>query len=311
MKHTFGFTPFPLCPSLLAAISTIIGIWCYYSIVPLRPISATFTPDYVTIQETTLTGNPHWPHKTTLETPQGRFFAYTKQKPLFEYGQTLLTADMVIKTPQKQDFYRYLAKEGALGTVFTGQLSGVPITSKNYSWWGQLQTTRNNLFDRLKRKLSPTTFAFFSALFMGDKPRVKQSLERYKEPFKQWGISHHLARSGLHLVLFIALWQLLISFLPIAFTGKILLIAALSSIYFLLTPTTVSFMRAFELFVCYKVLHLYNQQINPLHLICVVCCIMLFYNPLQLFFLDFQLSFYLTFCLAWLAYLGRQRRFLI
>jgi hypothetical protein len=55
--------------------------------------------------------------------------------------------------------------------------------------------------------MNTNTFALFSSLFLGNRTAIKQDLEEQKPLFKVWGISHFLARSGLHLLIFIMLLQ--------------------------------------------------------------------------------------------------------
>ena len=45
-------------------------------------------------------------------------------------------------------------------------------------------------------------FVFFHHFFLGNRACIKTELEETNEQFKVWGISHFLARSGLHLALF-------------------------------------------------------------------------------------------------------------
>ena len=57
------------------------------------------------------------------------------------------------------------------------------------------------------------TFFFFS---FGN-ITSKKTLSSYKDSFKQWGIMHYLARSGLHLVLFLSLFSIILNYLPLSF----------------------------------------------------------------------------------------------
>jgi competence protein ComEC len=139
----------------------------------------------------------------------------------------------------------------------------------------------------------------FSTIFLGNKDGVKKRLNNEKIFFKLWGISHYLARSGLHLVVFLALLELLLRLIPITFVLKQIISLCIAMIYFLLSWSSLSFMRAFLTFIMYKICLLLGLSSNFLHLVILTCFITLLYNPAHLFFLDFQLSFGLTFALAW------------
>lgn len=264
----------------------------------------------VQVTDITQTDNYNWPYRITgraLTDNPFSFFIFTKRNPPFNAGDTITCKDLAIKKSNNKAFRSYLYKQAIIGTAFKFQCIPETITTK-FSINGWLDFHKERIFNGLKKKMSFKAFAFFSSLFMGDKSRVKRTIEKYKIPFQTWGISHHLARSGLHLVLFILAWHFLISLLPFHFTLKTLCMTLLCCVYYLLTPPSISFIRAFLLFLFYKFCNLFDLQVNAIHLICLVCCLVLLCNPFQLFFLDFQLSFFLTFCLAWISYLDRKKR---
>jgi len=298
----------PLCSLVL--LSFLLGATSFYHKKSLFIKSKLeLGPCQATILEQSTTGNPHWPHRFRLATKNGfHFFVYTKQWSSLAIGDYIEARNLKIKKPNESDFRNYLFKEGVAGTAFIQFFDPIVIKRPSYSFtrWAYQVTT--NALKKLKRKMSRSTFAFFSSLFIGDKKSVKKTIETQAPLFKEWGIAHHLARSGLHLMLFIILWQLLISLLPFSFFLKTALITLLSVFYFILTPWSISFIRAFQLFIFYKLCIILDWQINPINILCVAFLLTLIYNPFQLFFLDFQLSFYCTFCLAWLAHLNRQKR---
>ncbi len=57
--------------------------------------------------------------------------------------------------------------------------------------------------------------------------------------------------------------------------------------------------RALYTFILYKICILHKRPSHLVYLLSLVCFFVLLDNPMQLFFLDFQLSFTLTFALAW------------
>lgn len=264
----------------------------------------------IQVAEVVQTGNYHWPYRITgkaLINNPFSFFIFTQKKPAFSAGDIIFCKDLLIKKSNNKSFRNYLYKQAIVGTAFKFQCCPERIIKK-FSINSWLDFHKERIFNGIKKKMSSGAFAFFSSLFMGDKNRVKQTIEKYKTSFQTWGISHHLARSGLHLVLFVLVWHLLISLLPLHFSVKTLCLTFLCCVYYLLTPPSISFVRAFLLFLLYKFCNLFDLQVNAIHLICFVSCIVLLSNPFQLFFLDFQLSFFLTFCLAWLSYLDRKKR---
>src|SRR5690606_4323164 len=78
-----------------------------------------------------------------------------------------------------------------------------------------IYTIKTNLIISLEKKLSPETFCLFSTLFLGKKMKHLHPDQTIPDQFRQWGISHLLARSGAHLALFIYLYFLLLMLIPL------------------------------------------------------------------------------------------------
>ena len=155
---------------------------------------------------------------------------------------------------------------------------------------------RNTTYEKLSKKLSRKTATFFSSIFLGTK--AFSPIDKTKEAFGFWGLAHYLARSGLHIVLLIFAWSLLLNIIPLPFWQKRIILLCVTLFYTALTWSSISFMRALGVFILYEVGRIFKYQMNFLHILSFVCITILISNPLQLFFLDFQLSFALTFALV-------------
>ncbi len=246
-----------------------------------------------------------------FSTKKMTFYAYKKLD--LNIADTIHIANVTLKKPNSESMNNYFINENILGMLV---LDGNQFTKLNqprwlnhprFSFWRWIHTQRNALVFTLKAHLHPTTFAFFSLLFLGNKSIPKKRLSSLKEQFKRWGLLHYLARSGLHLVLFVILWELLLKMLPLPFIFKHILLLAITITYFLLTWTSISFFRSYCAFLLYKLGILANRQTNSLHILTVITALLLLSNPMYLFFLDFQLSFGITFLLAWLNQLNLQK----
>jgi len=205
----------------------------------------------------------------------------------------------------------HLIKEGISSLIFGTTTTRIlvltrPAWSFSRFFWQQQQ----GVWKSLKKKLSPRSFSLFSLIFLGNKYANKELIEVYQSSFATWGISHHLARSGLHLILFILSLQFLLSFIPMRLLFKELLLLFVVMLYALLSWSSISFLRALVTFLLYKVCILFELPSNMLHILTLVVIFVLLQSPLQLFALDFQLSFVFTFGLAWLNYLQMQRKVL-
>jgi competence protein ComEC len=135
-------------------------------------------------------------------------------------------------------------------------------------------------------------------------------MEQPREYFKLWGLSHYLARSGLHLVIIAALWYFILTILGFSYFLRNIVITIFILIYHILTLASIPFIRSLYMFIFYKICIFFDWQINALHLLNLTTFIILLLNPIQLFFLDFQLSFGLTYALIWISYVPSRKQIL-
>ena len=191
--------------------------------------------------------------------------------------------------PQNPTFQDYLLKENVITTLFTTKLNYQIISTPSFSLNNYLWKKKNLLHKKLKAKLQPITSSLFSTIFLGAKKN--KSFDDLKREFSYWGISHYLARSGLHIVLFILIWQFLLSLLPLPFNLKRIILLIICITYGSLSWISISFIRAYYVFIIYEIGKLFNQQSTFLHLLTFLCLIILLLNPMQLFFLDFSCPF--------------------
>lgn len=234
---------------------------------------------------------------------------YTHKKPRFSVADTVHCSVERIPAPEG-DFRLYLYKESIDATAFQPIVQTKIIHHPTYSFKRWVNQKKRILHYTLLRKMTPPTFALFSSLFMGNRSSIKQELEPQKPLFKVWGISHFLARSGIHLLIFIILLSRLLTLIPAPFLIKHSFLLFCAFIYFLFSWASVSFYRAFYTFLFYKITTFMNIPLHSMHALALVCLVILCQSPLQVLFLDFQLTFLLTFCLIWIAHTHHQRRLL-
>lgn len=233
---------------------------------------------------------------------------YSEKEHNVTVGDTVTVHHVLCKKPTNESFQRYQIKEQIAATIFNNTLNCTIDIHPTWSLRRWIWTQKKRLLNSLACKLSPNGFKFFSSLFLGNRACIKEELESTNEQFKTWGISHFLARSGLHLALFIFIWQAVFSVIPLPFIFKQFFIIILSFIYFILTWTSAPFTRSFALFALNKLCLFNKTTFHLLHYLTLVCFFFLLYCPLYLFFLDFQLSFALTFALAWFNQLSTQHQ---
>jgi competence protein ComEC len=215
-------------------------------------------------------------------------------------GDTIAIDFPYICPIHSKSFQRYLVKSGITATLRTN-INRVTIKHRpNWSMRRWIYVYKNQLLKNSVHNLSPHAAELFQSLFFGKKDLKSTDFEETKEQFKKWGISHLLARSGLHLLIFLLLWQYVLSFLPIHIQFKSLLLVLLVLLYAIISINAISFVRSLLLFILHQCCAITGLPHQSMHLIAITCLIMLFFNPFYLFFLDFQLSFCFATGLIWL-----------
>lgn len=224
---------------------------------------------------------------------------YLARKPALAVGDRIAIHDIKLATTNNSAFKEHLIKEGVLASLFLTHFSYTLVSRPFYSVHRWLWELREKLVHNVSKKLSPSIHAFFCAIFLGNRSINKQKVEIISDQFKQWGAVHYMVRAGLHLVMFVGIWFSLLSFIPIRFATKQIVMILICLLYYVLSWSSIAFMRALLTFLFYKGITLFNLNTHSLHIITLVTLLVLFVNPMQLFFLDFQLSFSVTFALAW------------
>jgi hypothetical protein len=124
-----------------------------------------------------------------------------------------------------------------------------------------------------------------------------------------WGIRHYLARSGLHFSILFFLILYLLTFLPMPWHIKQTIISIVCVAVYTSTWYSVSFLRAFLFYLLITMCNVFHLRIVPIHLLNIVFCSIVLYNPFSLCFLDFQLTFSATYLLLWLNTMGLFARY--
>ncbi len=240
-------------------------------------------------------------HSLTIEgktiTIQAKAQVSLIKKPSLKIGDAILIRQLIFKAPAQESYRQYLCKEGYTATAFIPLLSYTLLKRPAFSFARFRASLQKKHLHAFSRKLSQQAAALFFPLFLGaPAPNASPSLRKLHT---QWGIVHYLARSGLHVMLLAASWSYLLRFFPLNYFIKQLIVLLLVLLYHLLTFPSISFLRAFITYILYKMCVLQNLSYQPLHILSLTTVGVLMIHPLQLFFLDFQLSFGLTFALAW------------
>ena len=238
---------------------------------------------------------------------QHSIYLYLNHRPSYEIDDEIEISNIVFKQPTHESYAHYLIKEKISASCYIAPQNAFQlINHPSFSVCRFINTLKENMYFQIKQILNKDTFNLFSSLFLG-KQIKNDSLTTYHNAtsFKHWGLSHYLARSGLHVVIIVIIWHYLLNLLPLSFGLKQLFLILLVGVYSLLSWPTISFYRAIIMFIWYKLCLSLRLPSDYLYIIAAVTCCTLVYNPFALFFVDFQLSFGLTFALAWFSYINR------
>ena len=236
---------------------------------------------------------------------------YSRQKTFLEIDDIISIKNIKIISKKrnrmltnKPTFQDYLFKENLLASIFLKNNKLVKLLHRpKYSINRWINNKKNQIYNSLKKKLSKKSFSYLSTIFFGNKNLRDNDVRNI---FKTWGLTHYLARSGLHIVIFILIWTLILNIFISNIYLRILLLLLLSIVYSTFSWPSISFYRAFYVFFIVQIGKLLNKQISFLHILSIVCLLTLLLNPYQLFFLDFQLSFALTFTLGLINFQAKQ-----
>lgn len=197
------------------------------------------------------------------------------------------------KVKKPRHLLAYALRETVVGTTFLPYLKArvlrPSIPWRYHTWW---YTWRATVYDKIEKMLAPEAFTYISALFFGNKNRP--DYHRAKRLFSTWGITHYLARSGLHVALIIFLWSLFLLLLPLPPSGKQLILLLLLWLYAQLSWSSISFLRAVWLWLLYAGALMSSRAAQPLYLLSIICICIALLQPAYILCIDFQLSFFLT-----------------
>ncbi len=188
--------------------------------------------------------------------------------------------------PYGFDFRLYLLQRGVTaGISGSRELLFTPETTREpQSPWLRL---RNDLSDRLDALFGEDS-GLPKALLLGERSDLK---EETTSDFRDAGIAHVLAVSGLHVGLLMAGAFFILRFFHLSPGMLLIIIAALLLFYCRLLDFAPSVVRAVILTLLFLLGKVFRRRVDPLTSLACAFLLILFFRPLDLFSLGFQLSF--------------------
>src|SRR5205814_6500208 len=121
------------------------------------------------------------------------------QPVTFTVGDTVAFGNLKLRPPQGT-FAAYAMKEGLAATGTITKKTTLQVIERAGPLRSLRTRVRNSLVAGIQQKMSPQSYALFATIFLGQKQKQQHHVQH---AFAHWGLSHQLARSGLHLVIFI------------------------------------------------------------------------------------------------------------
>lgn len=211
--------------------------------------------------------------------------------------QKILLKNIILKHPDSTSYQDYLIRENIWAVAHQKWLSYTTL-KKPSLFMQQIDELCAMPLHATNHAVSQLTHSLYLSIFCGKKIK-SETTTKMKELFQYWGISHHLARSGLHLIILIGLLLFLLSFIPCAASKKQWAVVVILCFYYAMTYPSVAFMRAFYMYLFYTLCKQLYVPNNPVHILLLTTLLILTTNPHHLFFLDFQLSFSITLLILW------------
>jgi ComEC/Rec2-related protein len=211
--------------------------------------------------------------------------------------QKIIAKNLTLKHPKSTSYQKYLIRENIWAVAHQKWLSYTTL-KKPSLFMQQIGELCSMPLCATNHALSQLTHSLYLSIFCGKKIK-SQTTTKMKELFQHWGISHHLARSGLHLIILIGLLLFLFSFIPCSARRKQWAVVVILCFYYSMTYPSVAFMRAFFMYIFYTLCKQLYVPNNPTHILLITTLLILATNPHHLFFLDFQLSFSITLLILW------------
>ncbi len=217
-----------------------------------------------------------------------------------QIGQQLRWENLFLRPPSlEHSFSNYCLQKNHLGSVKTTELPRPLPLRPTLSFEQYWSTLRAKIVDHIARYTDTETVLLIRSIVLGDKTALQESTIDYRSQFQYWGISHYLARSGLHISTIIFLVVFICSLIIPNHTMRIILAMIFSILFSLVSWNSVSYLRALSFVLILFLGTLRKRSTHALVIFSIVTSLTLLQAPHVLLALDFQLSFLLSGVLLW------------
>ena len=296
----------------LAAVISVIGLaFLWSSEQPLAPEIP--DPDFESIAqiEGVIESYPIKQAEKTRFTLRVRNSSYKIQYTYYHQNRTplelrygdLIRVSTKIESPRNFgdfDYQGWLASRGiyAVGSIWSRREIQVLRNNQGHSLlqWGF--ETRESLFIKIDSLFDEPANELLKSLLLGDRTSLDENVE---QAFKDSGVMHVLAVSGLHLGILIGLFFWILRKLRCSFSIAYLLLIPLVILYLALVGFKISLVRASLMFafmalgwVIAERGWILRKWIDPLQGLALAAIVILILTPTAIHDISFQLSFLAT-----------------
>ncbi len=239
------------------------------------------------------------------KTVRGKAYIYI---PKNESSEELIAGDMILMfakpeiikdqgNPGAFSFKEYAATQGFYYQLFLPDKNW-KLSSVNQSFKLQiaLKKFRREIFNYYRRSgISENELAVFSALTLGDKSLLEHDL---RQGYVSAGLMHVLAVSGLHVGIIYMIVKLLFKGIAKKHWGSVLRFFVSIAVlwgYAMFTGLSPSVTRAATMFSVFVLGDLFGRRYAVYNSMALAAFILLFYNPMLLINVGFQMSFLAVF----------------
>ena len=210
------------------------------------------------------------------------------------YGGKVFANGSIEELKEKTNFYsfdykKYNENRGVFKQVKLNQIKNIKSED---SIVDKIKSIRAKMSLKISNEITFDKSGYFEALILGD----KNYLQREDiNSFKKLGISHLLAISGLHLGLLISIIYYILQ--KLNFTSNLIdnIIIIILPCYMGISGFSPSVIRAGLMIIVYLILR--RKNIANIDSLLITFLIMTIINPLYIFDIGFELSFFITFSL--------------
>ena len=198
--------------------------------------------------------------------------------------------------PYQFDYQKYLLNNDVKDIIYADSYEKIAEPDfKTDKWFyilKQFEKTRNNIIEKHSKYIKSPRLEILGGIVFGSETINPD--EEIKENFKNSGLLHLLAASGLNVALIYGIWWWLASLIRFPYNFSILIGAIFVIFYTFMTGFPPSILRASIMLLFVLFGKMIDRNANSLALIFFVGFLMLLISPKMLFDVGFQLSFIVT-----------------